>query len=177
MKKPIYYVDMDGVLAVWNESASEEDTHVPGYFKGRERETSAVALVQLLKRAGEDVRILSSVYQDDHSADDKRAWLKESGLGDIKTVFVPYGEDKARYVSSEGGNPVLIDDYSRNLAAWRKSGYTAVKFFNGVNNRPKLEIVGDTVKVKLDGWDGYSIDHRMSPEMMFTIVTAVGNVA
>ncbi len=167
------YVDMDGVLAKWNENASEEETHKKGYFISREAELSALSLVRLLKDAGMDVNILSSVYQDNHSVEEKKEWLDMNGLKDIPRTFVPYGEAKRDYV--ERGDNILIDDYSRNLRQWEEEGYTAIKFMNGINNRPKLTIVGDSVTVKIDGWEGYSIDYRMTPKQMFTVVMAVAN--
>ena len=171
--KTIFYIDMDGVLAKWNEHASEEETHEKGYFLNREVELSALSLIRMLKDSGEEVKILSSVYQDNHSINEKTEWLKRNGLGDIDKIFVPYGESKKNYVKP--GNNILIDDDSRNLKQWEEEGYTAIKFMNGINNRPKLAILGDTVTIKVDSWDGYSIDYRMAPKQMFTVVTAVAN--
>ncbi len=165
------FIDMDGVLARWNEFASEEETHEKGYFINRDTELSAVTLARMLKDAGENVSILSSVYQDEHSINEKTEWLERNGLGDLPRIFVPYGEAKNDYIPD--GNNILIDDYSRNLRSWEKAGYTAIKFMNGINNRPKLKMAGDTVTIHVDSWDGYSIDHRMTPKQMFTVVMAV----
>ncbi len=175
MKKVKIYVDMDGVLAKWNEKASEEDTHLPGYFRSRETELNAAAMVHLLKMAGLDVEILSSVYVDDHSASEKREWLDNNGLGDIPAVFVPYGKDKHAYIDgSEDVLSVLIDDYGRNLSAWEAEGHLAIKFMNGINSRPKLVVAEDgTVNMKVDSWTGYSIDYRMSPTQLATVVSAI----
>lgn len=122
-----YYIDMDGVLAKWNEYASEEETHEPGYFINRDVQKNAVAMVNLLANAGEDVKILSSMYEDDHSAVDKEKWLKKHGIK-IPHIFVPYGKDKYSYIDAEKDDlPVLIDDYSKNLNAWEKKGYLPIK--------------------------------------------------
>ncbi len=166
------YVDMDGVLAVWNEKASEEETHEPGYFINREQELSSLSLVRILKDKGFDVQILSSVYEDDHSIEEKRKWLDNAGLSDIDAIFVPYGEKKDDYISPTG-TPVLIDDYTKNLRSWEAAGYIPIKFMNGINNRPKVKIDGDVMKIELDSWDGFSIDRRMTPMQMYTIVSAV----
>ncbi|MBO5550712.1 MAG: hypothetical protein J5966_02030, partial [Lachnospiraceae bacterium] len=101
MKKVRYYIDMDGVLAVWNQEASVEDTHERGYFKAREMELSAIAFVRLLADAHRDVSILSSVYEDDHSAQEKDAWLDSAGLYDVPRIFVPYGKDKHNYIDTK----------------------------------------------------------------------------
>ena len=172
--KPVFYIDMDGVLAVWNKNASEEDTHQHGYFISRDIELSAVALVRCIADKGYKVKILSAVYEDDHSAKEKRQWLDRAGLSDIEHIFVPYGQDKYKYVTEDGELPVLLDDYSKNLRAWGQHGYLAFKFFNGVNNQPRFEIGPDsTIKVTGDTWDGYSIDHRMSPRQMETVLVSV----
>lgn len=175
MKKITFYVDMDGVLARWNEMASEEETHERGYFLSREVELSAVAMTIMLYQSGADVKVLSSVYQDDHSTMEKREWLNLAGLADIPAVFVPYGEDKHAYVEvDEDTVSVLIDDYSKNLNAWEAEGLLAIKFMNGINDRPKLLIQPDnTVQMKLDSWAGYSIDYRMTPKQMYTVVTSI----
>ncbi len=109
---------------------------------------------------------------------EKAAWLKSVGLGDVVKIFVPYGKHKKDYIKivmnpNEEYLPVLVDDYSKNLENWgANKGYLPIKFMNGINNRPKLTIDGDSVKVKLDSWCGYSIDNRMDPKQMFVIVTA-----
>ena len=174
--KPQYYVDMDGVLAVWNQNASEEETHEPGYFLNREVELSAVAFVRLLaNKASGKVSILSSVYEDDHSAEEKNIWLNRAGLADLPRIFVPYGRDKHEFINTEDTLPVLIDDYSKNLRAWEDEGYLAFKFMNGFNNQPKLKVVDGIVHVNADSWEGYSIDRRMTPKQMLTLVTSVSN--
>ena len=173
--KPTYHIDMDGVVAVFNPEASEEETHERGYFAAREAELSALAFVRLLLNAGEDVCILSSVYEDDHSADEKDAWLTANGLPDVRRIFVPYGKDKNDYIEAKDSLPVLIDDYTKNLIAWENSGYLAFKFMNGYNNQPKLNLVNGVVHVKPDSWTGYSIDKRMSPMQMYLSVTSISN--
>ena len=175
MIKPKFYIDMDGVLAVWNQEASEEETHEIGYFLSRDVEASAVELVKLLHNAGHDVCILSSVYQDDHSAEEKSKWLDNNGLADIPRIFVPYGEDKNAYIKKAGTLPVLIDDYTKNLRTWDAEGYLAFKFMNGFNNQPKLGIRNNTVYMKTDSWNGYSVDNRMTPQQMFILITSVAN--
>ena len=172
-RRIIFYIDMDGVLAMWEENVSEEETHEKGHFLNKEAEESAVGLVRMLKDAGEDVRIMSSVYRDDHSGMDKHMWLNEAGLQDIPRIFVPYGDDKHAYIEDDDALAVLIDDYGKNLRAWEADGNLAIKFMNGINNRPKLTIANGIVHVKQDTWTGYSIDRRMSPRQMYLLVTSI----
>ena len=174
MKKKKFFVDMDGVLAIWNPNATEEETHERGYFIRRDVEFSVVAFVRMLMAERYDVSILSSVYQDDHSVKEKESWLDNVGLRDIPRIFVPYGEDKHNYIKVDDDClPILIDDFSKNLKAWENEGYLPIKFFNGINNMPKLKVVDGKIEIKLDTWSGYSIDNRMTPQMMFTVVTGV----
>ena len=165
---------MDGVLAIW-EDVPEEESHNMGFFSSRKPEATAVNFVKRLVDAGEDISILSAVYEDDHSAIDKTDWLYAQGLGNVNKIFVPYGKDKHDYIDSRECLPVLIDDFSKNLIAWENEGFLAIKFFNGINNMPKLKVVNGTIEVKTDTWPGYSIDHRMSPDMMYTVVTSIAN--
>ena len=166
---------MDGVLAVWNDKASEEETHEEGYFISRTPDASAVAFTKKLSKRA-DVAILSSVYEDDHSAKEKALWLEANGLGDIERIFVPYGKDKFEYVKRERGRKlfVLIDDYSKNLIAWEQADpdNISIKYMNGINDRPRATFSDDgNMNFKFDTWDSYRIDHRMLPmQMLYTVV-------
>ena len=177
MKMIRYFIDMDGVLAKWNEFASEEDTHERGYFLNRDIELSVAAMVLELKKSGAYVRILSAIYQDDHSAKEKREWLDAIGLRHIEAIFVPYGEDKYRYIDAASDDTcVLLDDFNKNLSSWEDKGHIAIKFMNGINNRPKLIMdKSGNIQARLDSWTGYSIDHRMSVKQMYNIVTSIAH--
>ncbi len=169
-----YFIDMDGVVVKWNSNASEEETHTDGYFFEREADKNAVDFVLKLFNRGYDVTLYSSVYEDDHSANDKDRWRNKEGLGCVKRIYVPYGKDKAEYLHVEDGDlPVLIDDYKKNLESWRDAGYLAIKYMNDVNSVPKIWVDGDVVRIKPDSWTGYSIDYRMDSQMMFTAVTSI----
>ncbi len=167
------YVDMDGVLATWSEEASEEETHTRGYFLSRPADVTAVEFVKTLCKNGYDVRILSAVYQDDHSAKEKEQWLLSHGL-DIPHVFVPYGDSKGDYLTDTSKIRVLIDDYNKNLKEWEKVGLP-IKYFNGINNRPKLEAIGNVIRIRQDSWTGYSVDNRMSSRQMYMLLTGLVN--
>lgn len=154
------YCDMDGVLAKWNTSASLEDTYEPGYFREREADESALRLIRLLVEHGCPVTILSSAYVEGTARKDKRDWLIANGLGDLPYVFVPYGKPKGDYIEEKG---VLLDDFSHNLHDWEQTpGMVGVKYYNGINGTK-------------GSWTGYSVDHRMPPEKMYVVVSAVAN--
>lgn len=125
------YVDMDGVLAKWDTSATPEDTKKEGYFLDREPEKIIVSLVKSMLKLGINVSILSAVWNK-KAAMDKSKWLDKYIGKDLARIFVPYGEDKSDYISGGSGN-VLIDDYTPNLNAWKESGNIPIKFYNGIN--------------------------------------------
>ncbi len=152
------YIDMDGCLARWNQNASVQETHAPGYFLSREPENVLFSLVQRLVNSSYEITVLSSVYPDGTAALDKERWLRAQGLSNIPRIFVPYGKDKHLYVKKDPSN-ILIDDYSENLRSWEKAGYRGIKFYNGINGTHGT-------------WKGCSIRHDMSPEQMFRIVTS-----
>lgn len=128
VEKKTIYVDMDGVLAKWNPSASAEEVAARGYFLEREVDKNITLAVLLLRyEYGYDVRVLSAAYTV-RACWEKRQWLDNHGLSDIEAVFVPYGEPKSDYVDAE--NSVLIDDFGKNLAEWTG---IAIKYYNGIN--------------------------------------------
>lgn len=150
------YIDMDGVLAVWDTETTPEETKKNRYFLYREKENCIIELINALKARGYDVCILSAVWNEG-AANDKSEWLDQV-LGNIKRVFVPYGEDKSRYI--KGTNNVLIDDYTENLQKWHASGNIPIKFYNGIN--------GNKGRYK-----GASISRTMSISEMLNVVEAV----
>lgn len=166
MKKRIFF-DMDGVLAIWNTAASIEETAEKGYFAKREKEYRAVELVKMLVGCGYDVNILSSVYRDGHSANDKKEWLKTAGLSELNRIFVPYGEKKREYIEKEKNEVCfLIDDFTKNLKEFEEGeGCYGIKFFNGINGTHGT-------------WNGFAISNKMTPDRMFVtirgIVDAIG---
>ena len=54
------FVDMDGVLAVWNPTATLNDTHQPGYFINRDIEVCVKELILRLRDEKIDVSINSA---------------------------------------------------------------------------------------------------------------------
>lgn len=153
------YIDMDGCLAKWNTDASIEETFEPGYFAGLEPEESLIDAVKMLAQEY-DVSILSAVYQDNHSAEDKISWLKKNGLGFLDTIFVPYGESKQKYINHDYTS-ILIDDYSKNLEEWvLTNNCYGIKFLNGINSTKGQ-------------WTGFMIPGKMNSRALYKTIRGI----
>ena len=135
MEKINIYIDMDGVQAVYGKGDSVEEMGKPGYFRNRPVQNNVIELMQALN-IDEHINliILSSVFADDHSVEDKLMWLVEQDLMDVRVCFVPEGERKSDY-AIQGGLNILIDDFSKNLFDWESKGvgFVGIKFLNGIN--------------------------------------------
>ena len=124
------YIDMDGVIAKWNETPVEE-TKKPGYFLAREPEDSAIKLVKALRKLGANECRLSAVWNNE-CAKEKSVWLDRYFDAELERIFVPCDSNKADYITG-GINSILIDDFSKNLREWKASGNIPIKFYNGIN--------------------------------------------
>lgn len=150
-----FYFDMDGVLAKWNSGASLEEVAQRGYFLHREPEPSIMVAVLYMFRKGFDVTVLSAAFQDDHSVQEKSAWLDMYGLKGIPRIFVPYGQRKGDYVKEEGA--ILVDDFTKNLQEWDG---IPVKFYNGINGTKGT-------------YFGYSISNKMTASQIVTVLKGI----
>ena len=151
------FVDMDGVLAEWQDAPIEEVT-APGYFlyvKPVANVIQAIRLLQLKFQLIEEceIFILSSVFNDDHSIAEKNEWLNKNGFSaDIlpdHRIFVPYGYNKSIWLEQSVGirkNDVLIDDFTFNLINWHGVG---IKMLNGINGTK-------------GNWNGYVVRNNMT---------------
>lgn len=130
------FIDMDGCIARW-ETAMEEDLKTKEFYESREMEKNLIEAVKILQRAGFHVTILTA-YINEAAKEGKKNWLKEAGLDTVPVIFVPYGEDKSRYVKKKRGwILVLVDDFSKNLHKWEAAGFVGVKFRNPLPNGTK----------------------------------------
>lgn len=130
MNDTIIFFDMDGVLAKWEENGNP---HEKGFMLSRKPDHAAIGLAKKLKETGYEVAVLSAVYNTAAELE-KVEWLEKVGLGNVIHLFVPFGSDKSAAVTSMTmSNKVLVDDYSKNLHEWEKSGNIAVKYYNGIN--------------------------------------------
>lgn len=156
--KPIFYFDMDGVLATWqtnllsdfvmpngdilpkgspvtDELWNNPDTH---YYASIPPYTEFVEYVneELCKNPEIEVYVLtkSPVF----AIDDKLQWLKTylPNLSEDHILILPYRDSavKSKYVPRIDENTYLFDDFSPNLRQWENAGGKAYNVFNGVNH-------------------------------------------
>ena len=131
------YVDMDGVQAIYGKDDSLDKMSEIGYFRNRPVQKNVIEFIKMMVRDNRfNVAILSAVFEDEHSAKEKKQWLAENGLGGVDAMFTPCGVCKGKYVKTEGLN-ILIDDYSKNLFDWEDYGknFMGIKFYNGINGK------------------------------------------
>ena len=69
------YVDMDGVLAKW-EDVSLKEVSSEGFFLSRKPELNLIEAVRLIHEQDVDVRILSSVLDNEYALKEKKVWLQ-----------------------------------------------------------------------------------------------------
>ena len=151
-----FFIDMDGVLAKWEEASLEEMTS-PGFFRSRKADENVCAMArQLLEKQeaeGIEVYILSS-YLLPISKEEKIQWNSEHTQIPVeRQIYVPYGESKAAALECIGGireGDLLLDDFTKNLNEWTG---VAVKLYNGINGTRGT-------------WQGFSIHSRMHPDKM-----------
>lgn len=139
--KTRWFVDMDGVIAKWNPVATYDELLAKGYYRDREPDFTILNEVKDLVKKGENVFILSKVLtESDFAKNEKTEWCHEylPEIPDDHLIFVPYEKSKAEYFNELGLTPItkndyLIDDFSKNLFDWEKSGGIGVKYMNGIN--------------------------------------------
>ena len=155
--KPTVYVDMDGVLAdffgeLWdmyqvqkNEDAwenikreltpAQQDKLVRSienpidFFANLSMLEGGKKLIAYLNKNNIPFTILSAPLKDggkrtEESIEGKRIWLKNHGLGSVPQIFT---HDKYHYAVTNGVNNILIDDWKKNISAWKKAGGIGIK--------------------------------------------------
>lgn len=159
------YVDMDGVQAVYGTNDTVEKMSEVGYFRNRPVQKNVIDFIKMLSADGRlNVAILSAVFDDNHSREEKKQWLMNNGLGGVEAIFTPCGVCKADYVKASGLN-ILIDDYTKNLLEWENQGenFLGIKFDNGIN--------GNNGKWK--NYGGLVLNKEMSAEDMYCLMKVV----
>ncbi len=168
MEKKRLFVDMDGVLAVFNNQiSSTEQLYEDGYFRNLEPQQNVVdAIKQLISEKQIDVYILSSYLADSlYALPEKNGWLDEHlpELPQEKRLFVPCGKEKRDMIPDLGPNDYLLDDYTHNLLLWQPPA-RGIKLLNDINhtqgtwqydrisyNRPPESIAQAIKEVILEG--------------------------
>lgn len=156
------FVDMDGVLAEWNNVSIEEVTS-PGYFRNLLPITPMVEAIKALANKGYDIHILSSVFNDDHSIEEKGKWLDGylPMIPEEKRLFVPFGVSKTDFIEQKCSSDVLIDDFTKNLNEWHGVG---IKCMNGINGTKGT-------------WRGFFLNGRAIPEIIEKTIIGLSQVA
>lgn len=160
MKK--LYVDMDGTIAQWQQDKTIEEVATKGYFRDIPVMANVLSMLkELIKEGNVEVCILSSVFKDKHSIQDKMYWLRNNfpEIRDENVFFVPYGEKKAAHVDINN-NCYLLDDLSRNLHEWEEAGGSGIKMYNGINGNNGT-------------WKGFSIHSAMNPDKMYRQIVGI----
>lgn len=139
MKKVNLFVDMDGVLAVYEENV-ENLMYDKNFFLERPVVKPVVQIVKdLIQQDKYNIYILTSVIDSPYCVEEKAKWLDKvlPEIDKSNRIYVPYGEVKAEYakanVPTEGFVNVLLDDYTENLIKWKIDGALPIKLMNGIN--------------------------------------------
>lgn len=164
------FMDMDGVLAVYEKSAYiatpgttplylDTEKH---YYRDAIPDDRMVAVACKLKAT--PMAFITKVSADPTCAavqlDDKRAWVQARNIfhDNGAQTYVPHiigcmctadCPTKADWMTNVLGRTILptdilIDDYNDELHAWTRAGGTAIKYANGYSN-------------KSDSWNGLTI--------------------
>lgn len=142
MSKINIFVDMDGVLAVYDKNIVEV-MYDEGHFLHCKPHKGNVSLMkELLNDKELNVFILSSLLADSpYIEKEKNEWL-DIHIPEVtqdQRIFVPEGTHKsdhifALYPDFVNQVNVLIDDYTVNLMKWKDAGFIGLKMLNGINN-------------------------------------------
>lgn len=160
------FVDMDGTLNYFEKNSSLEEITSKGYFRSRNPIMTVVSAIRYLATKNPDnVCILSSVFQDDHSISEKNEWINLYLPEIRKAIFVPYGTSKAAFIEEMLGRELteqdfLLDDFSKNLHEWTGTG---IKLYNDINGTKGT-------------WKGYSVHYNCSPEVIVNTITGIMSV-
>lgn len=134
------FVDMDGVLAKWNNNLSSEDElFEKGYYRDLEPVENVVKTIKELHNMSNEceVFILSKYLEESEFAySEKKEWLAKylPEINDEHIILVPYSSDKSKYIP--GGiqhSDFLLDDYTKNLIDFKENGGQGIKLKNGIN--------------------------------------------
>ncbi len=92
-------------------------------------------LLTAIKQMHGSYKILSSPLANDPNVDPgKREWVNKH-LGFFKPEKVIIDHNKSQYAKQPDGTPnILIDDYGKNVNAWKQAGGVAIKHHTSTTN-------------------------------------------
>ncbi len=132
MKK--IFFDMDGTLNEWRPHATIEETHQIGFFSSAKPHHAVCALVGTLVDMGCEVYVTSNTYEDTHSEQEKRNWIRRylPEIPENRQIFIPYGRKKEEYILHSSADVLVSDRTENELDSWSGRG---VKVMNGHNGK------------------------------------------
>lgn len=151
-KRRNYYIDMDGVLAVYDRNAYTGDDPLfarknAHYYRNLEPDRKMLEFVDNIysksRYTGDNIYILTSLPNNgaifNEQFHDKITWVKQwLPYLDIDSILISVTSkrDAVEYIHNHTltKNDILIDDYNKNLCEWRDAGGTAIKYCNGIND-------------------------------------------
>lgn len=157
------FIDMDGVLAKFNQVDTLETLYEPGYFLNLAPQENVLEAVKLLvKDPHVEVFILSSVLPDSRYAlAEKNAWLNRflPEIDKEHRIFPPCGGEKKNYIPyGIRETDCLLDDYTQNLSNWEPPA-KGIKLLNGINHTKGT-------------WQGAKVSHELDGEELYQRIIA-----
>lgn len=176
---PVFYFDMDGVLAVFEEDIPKSEILDPAkrYFRYAPPDARALNLARALHAMGPeicDVQVLTRIFADQEPSDkllqskDKNKWAADR----LPWLRLPQGRNKyhcldrnkAQFLlgipSEQRRYHILIDDEITQLRTWSDIGGTAVQYL-----QPDR---------RMSRWYGHVIDRDDSPWTALATLCRVG---
>ena len=157
-----FFFDIDGTLAQFDASKSLEEVAKKGYFRTVTPIPNMIQTIENLIKKNYPVYILSAVFADGHSREDKKAWIQANipTMPMENILFATYGEEKSAVIHNPSPSDILIDDFTPNLLQWHGIG---IKVYNGINGTKGR-------------WKGYSIYNRSTVNCLVNQILGIAKI-